>query len=433
MTPAARLQATIESLNEIEEGVGPANRVVSQYLRKRRYIGAKDRTAIRNNVFSIIRGQFRLDFQIRNAGGHPSPRCRTIANILLGGNSLDEAALLCTGGRYSPVKLTESEKIWLSTLTKIPKISDQQEPNWVRGNYPSWLEPELLRSFGKNLMSEMAALDSPAPTDLRVNEGKANREGVLQALQAEGLDAEPTPFAQNGIRLHHRPRITSTDAYQNGLMELQDEGAQLISGLVDAEPRHCVIDFCAGAGGKTLALAPKLIEHGRIIACDTDRTRLKKMKPRLKRAGIRNIETHVLVENDPWINEKKDIADRVLLDVPCSGTGTWRREPDSRHRLTPSLLNEYVTKQKLIFDLAHKLVAPGGRLIYATCSILASENEDQVARFLGIRRNFSISPIGPIWRKTVGSHGVPKKSMLQLTPKRYGVDGFFVAILTRTA
>ena len=432
MTPAARLQATIESLSDLEESGNPARHIVSRYLRKRRYIGAKDRSAIRNTVFGIIRDQFHLDLQISNAGAKPSPRSRALANILIGGNSLDEIALLCTGHQYSPPKLTEPEKIWLLTLTKISKVTAQTVPDWVRGNYPSWLEPELWRSFGGNPMSEMVALNSPAPTDLRVNEAKANRKQVLKALHSQGFKAEPTSFAANAIRLFDRPAVTSSEAYRNGLIELQDEGAQLIADLVDVEPGHCVIDFCAGAGGKTLALAPKIRKPGQLIACDIDSARLNKIKPRLKRAGVHHVETRVLTDDDSWLTKAKGTGDRVLLDVPCSGTGAWRREPDARHRLTPTLLASYVVKQQVILDLACQLVSPGGRLIYATCSVLASENEDQIERFLHVQDNFSISPIGPIWRKTVGSNGAPNENMLQLTPKRHGVDGFFVAVLTRT-
>ena len=432
MTPAARLQATIESLSDLEESGNPASHIVSRYLRKRRYIGAKDRSTIRNSAFDIIRDQFHLDLQIRNAGAKPTPRSRALANILIGGNSLDEIALLCTGHRYSPPKLTEPERIWLLTLTKISKVTAQARPNWVRGNYPSWLEPELWRSFGGDVMSEMVALDSPAPTDLRVNEAKANRKQVLKTLHSQGFKAEPTSFAANGIRLFDRPAITSSEAYRNGLIELQDEGAQLIANLVDVEPGHCVIDFCAGAGGKTLALAPKIGKRGQLIACDTDSARLNKIKPRLKRAGVRHVETRVLTDDDAWLTKAKGTADRVLLDVPCSGTGAWRRDPDARHRLTPTLLANYVVKQQVILDLACHLVRPGGRLIYATCSVLASENKDQIERFLHMWDNFSVSPVGPIWRKTVGTNGAPDESMLQLTPKRHGVDGFFLAVLTRT-
>ena len=433
MTPSARLQATIEALNHLEGRSTPAKHIFSRYLRQRRYMGAKDRRVIRNNVFDIIRDQLRLDWKIRKLGAEPCPRSRVLAHTLVTGTSLDEIALTCAGTRYSPQILTIEEGKWLSTLAQATKFCSQDKPSWVRGNYPSWLEPELNKSFGSDLMSEMLALDSSAPTDLRVNETKATREEVLQILHSQGIQAEPTPFSPYGVRLFDRPAITSNQAYQNGLIELQDEGAQLIASLVDPGSNHYVIDLCAGAGGKTLALATKIRAGGQLIACDTNPTRLNKMKPRLKRAGVQNVKIHVLTNDDPWLRERKGKADRVLLDVPCSGTGTWRREPDARHRLTPALLESYVEKQRVILDAACQLVKPGGRIIYATCSILTSENQDQVDRFLRARDNFSIIPIGPVWRKTVRPNNVPDGITLQLTPKRHGVDGFFVAILARTA
>ena len=432
MTPAARLQATIEALCDIEGTHRPARHTISRYLRQRRYIGAKDRRYIRNNFFNIIRDQLRLDWKIRKAKAEPSPRSRVLAHSVLTGTSLDEIKSTCAGTRYAPQTLNTDEINWLSALIATIKIGTQDEPNWVVGNYPSWLEPELNRSFGEDLLAEMLALDSSAPTDLRVNETKANRKKVLQALQAQGIKAQPTPLAPNGVRLFDRPAILSGEFYQNGLIEIQDEGAQLVAGLVDVEPDHHIVDFCAGAGGKTLALATKVSTHGEITACDTNPARLKKIKPRLRRAGVRNVKIHLLTTDDAWLIETKASSDRVLVDVPCSGTGTWRREPDARHRLTPTLLASYEKKQRAILDAACRLVKPGGRLIYATCSILRSENQDQVDRFLRDHSNFSIIPVSPICRKILKTEDISEQPTLQLTPRRHGVDGFFVAIFERT-
>ena len=379
-----------------------------------------------------MRDQLRLDWKIRKVEAEPSPRSRVLANALLTGTSLDDITLTCAGSRYAPETLSADEINWLSALTTAIKKGAHDEPDWVVGNYPSWLEPELNRSFGGNLLAEMLALDSSAPTDLRINETKTNRKAVLQALRAQGIKAEPTPLSPNGVRLFGRPAIMSHEFYQNGLVELQDEGAQLVSCLVDVDPDHHIVDFCAGAGGKILALATKVNADGQLTACDTNPARLKKIGPRLRRAGAPNVKLHILTDEDAWLTEAEGSADRVLVDVPCSGTGAWRREPDARHRLTPSLLASYVKKQRDILDAACRLVKPGGRIIYATCSILKSENQDQVDRFLRDHGNFSIIPMGPIWHKTVKAKDLPDQTTLQLTPRQHGVDGFFVAIFGRT-
>lgn len=431
MTPGGQLQAAFEALGEVDQSKVPARHTVNIYFRKRRYIGSKDRRIISNLIFEVIRNQLRIDWHIRMVGEEPSARLRTLLSCLINGKTQAEMELLCDNSLYSPASLTKTEQNILFNYLCTYKNGNAQEPDWVKGNYPSWLEPELHRSWGNSLLSEMVALDAPAPTDIRVNKARTDRPAVLQSLVKQGFNAIPTPHALSGIRLIGRPAITQTKEYRNGCIELQDEGAQLVAILVDAEPSHYVIDFCAGAGGKALAIAATLNRHGRIVACDIDAARLKNLEPRIKRAGTQNIETHILTQNDHWFESKKETADRVLVDVPCSGTGTWRREPDARTRLTPTHLQNYIARQQLILEQAQKLVKPGGQLIYSTCSMLTAENKDQIDCFLTTHTNFVVNPIGSIWLNKIGKVNVPATNMLQLSPHRHATDGFFVAVLTK--
>ena len=305
-------------------------------------------------------------------------------------------------------------------------------PLTVRANFPAWLEPSLKRRFADDLEAEMAALDAEALLDLRVNERRAERDTVLAALRSFGLDAAPTPLSPLGIRLAGRPQVTRHPAWGQGLIEVQDEGAQLVALLVGAEKAECVIDYCAGAGGKTLALAARLAPGARLVACDADGARLARMAPRLARAGVEGVEMRVVAEaGDPWVAAHAGSAERVLLDMPCSATGTWRRTPDARHRLTPERLAESLARQCAILGHAAALVRAGGRLVYATCSLLPEENEDQVEAFLARERAFRPLDVGAVWRETIGGEPSGRGVYLQLAPRRHGVDGFFVAVLER--
>jgi 16S rRNA (cytosine967-C5)-methyltransferase len=260
-----------------------------------------------------------------------------------------------------------------------------------------------------------------------------SRESAAAALAAEGIGTEPTPLSPWGLRVPERRPVTSTRAFQEGLVEVQDEGSQLIALLTDARPGMRVADYCAGAGGKTLALAAAMGNRGRLTACDVSAPRLEGAVRRLRRAGVDNAERHLLEPGDRWAKRRAGTFDRVLVDAPCTGTGTWRRNPDARTRTGPEDLRELVAKQAAVLDAAAGLVRPaGGRLVYATCSLLPEEDEDQVRAFLGRHPGFAPLPLSVAWAEA----GLPPPpagdgDFLATSPARHGTDGFFAAILQR--
>jgi len=286
----------------------------------------------------------------------------------------------------------------------------------------------------------MSALNQPAPVDLRVNLLKATPEAAAQSLRSEFIDVEPTPLSPIGLRLTGKARLAGTQAFKKGWIEVQDEGSQLVALLTGAGPGMHVVDFCAGGGGKALALAASMTPvvgpggriEGRLVAADISGYRLERMIPRLKRAGAAEVETKVVAAlNEPWVSDNAGTMDRVLADVPCTGTGAWRRDPDARWRFTPDDLDDLMGVQQRILGMAQALVRPGGRLVYATCSLLPEENEDQVEAFV-TDRPFRPLDVGEVWRETVGGEPPGEGPALKLTPLGHGVDGFFVAVLERT-
>jgi 16S rRNA (cytosine967-C5)-methyltransferase len=306
----------------------------------------------------------------------------------------------------------------------------------VRFELPDWLYPHMLARFGDSLAAEMAALSEPAPLDLRVNSLKGTREDALAALKHEGWEARPTPLSPWGLRIDGRRPVTSGPAFQSGLVEIQDEGSQLIAALTGAKPGMRVVDWCAGAGGKTLALAAMMGNRGQIVACDVSASRLDGAVRRLRRAGANNVERHLVEPGDKWAKRRAGAFDRVLVDAPCTGTGTWRRNPDARHRLSEQDLLELTRKQSSILDTARALVRSGGRLVYATCSLLPEENEGQVSGFLLRHPDFFLVPLAQAWPFESGGpfeETAPDGEMLSLTPARNGTDGFFAAVLERRA
>ncbi|MBV9811464.1 MAG: RsmB/NOP family class I SAM-dependent RNA methyltransferase, partial [Acetobacteraceae bacterium] len=296
---------------------------------------------------------------------------------------------------------------------------------------PDWLLPALLTRFGATLGAEMAALSEPAALDLRVNLLKTSRDNAAAALALEGIDAAPTPLSPWGLRVAGRRPVTTGAAFRAGLVEIQDEGSQLVAALVGARPDMRVADWCAGAGGKTLALAMAMENRGHVAACDVSAPRLDAAVRRLRRAGVHNVERHVVEPGDKWAKRRAGTFDRVLVDAPCTGVGTWRRNPDARLRLTERDLTELLPKQRDILGSASRLVRKGGRLVYATCSLLPQENEDQVSAFLSDRPDFALVPLAQAWTLPAALP-VPGPT-LTLTPLRHGTDGFFAAVLERTA
>lgn len=375
MTPAARLAAAIE-LVDLTAKAGAADREVRAYFRARRYAGAKDRNAVTELVFAIERRQAELRFRL--GGAASSARLQVMAaRLLFDGATPAEIDGLCTGIGHAPAALTGEER---EVLARIAAERYAPLPDWARDGYPQWLEERLKRRFGSEVMAEMAAMQARAPADLRVNRLKSSREDVLQRLADEAIPAQPTPLSPIGVRLAAHPPLERSALYLDGLIEPQDEGSQLAALLVGARPGMLVVDLCAGAGGKTLAIAAEMANAGALIACDADARRLQRLAPRLQRAGARNVTLRPLQGGSAaMLADLAGRCDRVLLDVPCSGSGTWRRQPWARWSLTEAALVRDLRLQAELLRTGAGLVGPGGRLVYVTCSLLAEENDDQIA------------------------------------------------------
>jgi len=428
MTPGARIAAAIEILEKVERSNSPADDVVSSYLRGRRYIGSKDRRAITGRVFDVLRRLARLDWHT----AEPSPRMRVIADLKLNDRQADDAiSALFDGEGYAPSTLTSEEAALLDKL-KDQSFDEADYPTAIAAELPDWLTEILVAQWGDNFLTEATALNQPASLDLRVNTLKGDCARALQVLQKDKIEAEPTAHSPLGLRLKGRVNLQASTAFKGGFIEIQDEGSQLIALLVDTKADMKTIDLCAGSGGKTLALGAAMKDGGPLIACDLDEDRLKKIKPRLRRAGISNVTRHHLTgDDDPFFAEHAATAERVLADVPCSGSGAWRRAPAQKWRLTPERLEELVTLQQKIMNQAADLVIPGGRLIYATCSVLPAENEDQITWFLKNHSDFKALPVSDVWQSTIGLDGSAESTYLSLTPARHDTDGFFTAVLEK--
>ena len=435
MTPGARIAAAIDILAAIEVGERPAEDVAADYFRRRRYIGAKDRPQIAAHVYAVLRHRAALEWWIDRLGAGAAgigPRLRVLASLVLVEGWRPEVITgCCDGDRFRPAPLNEAEERLVRGLAA-RALRHPEMPRAVANDLPGWLEPYLERVFGKGLEREMAALNATAPIDLRVNLLKTDREAARHALAAERITAEPSPWSPVGLRLAERVPLSGLAAFKEGLVEVQDEGSQITALLTDAQPGMRVVDFCAGAGGKSLALAADMANRGKLVACDVSARRLEHAARRLRRAGVGIAERRVLTsERDKWVKRHAGGFDRVLVDAPCLGTGTWRRNPGDKWRTTPEDLAELIVRQREILRSAARLVRPGGRLVYATCSVLHEEDEAQTEAFLAAEPEFSVVPASHVWQETIGGASPAGERYLRLTPARHGTDGFFVAIFER--
>jgi 16S rRNA (cytosine967-C5)-methyltransferase len=389
MTPAARMQAAIELLDGIvaaaREGGAAADTLIARYFKTRRYAGSGDRRAVRELVYRAVR-----------AWPEPPPSGRAALLGLVAGDP--ELIASFDGSPHGPAEASPGEKGFTPPSTPVPK--------WLVRRFDPAVTPADLRSL----------LDR-APLDLRANRLRAERDDLLPAFPG----AVPTPLSPVGLRLPDSIPVEESDAWQGGLVEVQDEGSQLLALACSAAPGETVLDLCAGAGGKTLALAAEMRNSGRLVASDTDRGRLSRMEPRLKRSGVTIVEPRLL---DPGrereaLADLVDAPDLILVDAPCSGTGTWRRNPELRWRLDPERLARYVKLQSYLLDLAGEIIRPGGRIVYAVCSLLADEGRGQAAAFEG-RSAMVPEPGAMAGGRAAGSGRI-------LTPAQDGTDGFFVA------
>jgi 16S rRNA (cytosine967-C5)-methyltransferase len=432
MTPGARIAAAIEILEKVERSGSPAEDVVSSYIRSRRYIGSKDRRAITGRVFEILRRQSRLDW----LSGTAEPRTRVIADLRLSeGASDQEFTSLFNGEGYAAQPLSDTE------ISLLEKLKDQSfdaadYPAPIKAELPDWIAEKLSTQWGDDFQAEAQALNQPASLDLRVNTLKGDCARALQVLQKDQIEADATALSPLGLRVKGRVNLQASTAFKGGFIEIQDEGSQLIAALVASKADMNTIDLCAGGGGKTLALGAAMKDGGPLIACDTDEDRLKKLKPRLRRGGVSNVTRHHLTgDDDPFYNEHAITAERVLADVPCTGSGAWRRAPAQKWRLTDERLEELIALQKKIMTQAAGLVIPGGRLVYATCSVLPDENEDQITWFLENHPDFKVIAMPEIWQAVLGTpcpdNAISNGTYLSLTPARHDTDGFFAAVLEK--
>ncbi len=422
MRAAARLQATVEALAAIYATVKPADAVLGNYLRSRRYIGSKDRAEIAANVYGALRHHVRIGWWLQRVGLPEDARTTAFCWALLSGMPIETLLSYCDGGEYSPPTLRGAEKEAYGKLAG-RSIEHPDMPEAIKLECPDWAADKLRAHFGDAFVPEMRALQEAAPVDIRINPLKTTRDEVQKRLAAESIKSAPLPHAPEGLRIEGRPNLAATQAFKDGLFEIQDEGSQLLAALVQAKPGEQVVDFCAGAGGKTLAIAGQMKNKGRIIACDVLELRLKRAQERFRRAGVHNIETRVLeTERDPWIKRHKEKFDRVLIDAPCTGVGVWRRNPDARWRQLGPGLDTLLPLQQEILQSAARLVKPGGRLVYATCSLLPQENSQQIEKFLSSEIGAQFTPV---------ACGLEGEASLQLTPARHGTDGFFGAVLVR--
>jgi 16S rRNA (cytosine967-C5)-methyltransferase len=431
MTPAARLSAAIELIQTIDAQRIPAAQALKEWGSAHRFAGSSDRAAIAGLVWDVLRRRASSAWLMDD----DTPRSRVLGMLALErGMDVAVIAALCDGGRFAPEPLTEAERLALTSRTL------EGAPAPVAGDYPEWLDPYLAQAFGEDRVAEAAAMARRAPLDLRVNTLKARREKVLASLAHIG--AMPTPWSPVGLRIElaadaRNVGVHAEEDFIKGLVEVQDEGSQLAALLSAAKPGEQVIDLCAGAGGKTLALAAMMQGKGRLIATDDDKRQLAPIHERLSRAGVHNAEVRApRGEADPLADISAS-ADLVVIDAPCTGTGTWRRNPDAKWRMRPGALEVRLKDQAEVLDRAASMVKPGGRIAYITCSVLAPENGEQVGAFVMRHEEFSVRPPA----ETVGVLGDKAeqftKAALQtsegwlMTPRRTGTDGFFVSVMVR--
>lgn len=432
MRPAARLEAAIEVLENHAAAEYPARLVLSTWARSNRFAGSKDRAAIANLVFDVLRRSSSYAAYM----GSKSPRSLALAAFLDSwGYSLDELKELCDGGQYAPAPLSDDEQAGLLRLQD--RVALEAEPFAV-ADIPAWLYPSIHRAFGDRSTLEGQALAKRASIDLRVNRLKVKRTTVLNNL--EELDAEPLDDLIDVVRIKppegadKSPRLEGLEGYKRGWFEIQDMGSQMVSVLTGVKAGMQVLDLCAGSGGKTLAMAALMENRGQIHAYDTQSKRLAPISERLQRAGVHNVK--ILPSNNQGVLDKlENKMDVVLVDAPCTGSGTWRRKPDSKWRLTQQQLDERMKEQRDVLIQGAKTVKSGGKLVYVTCSVLPQENTDQIDWFLGEHPEFTLVPHAPIWSTTQSApapvSAIAAENMLQLTPAHNNTDGFFIAILQK--
>ncbi len=412
------LEAATELVARVLRFDEPADGVVAAFFREHPALGARDRPVVADTVYAVLRRLNLYRYLAASGSGRLERRL-----TLLGWQGREEVR----GASLSP-----EEAEW---LRRCEQADRESLPEPVRDNLPDWISAPLQRALGGEFRQWVASTEAPAPLDLRVNLLKARRDEVIARLRTEGVEARPTPWSPIGLRVSGKPSLQGSPMFAHGLVEVQDEGSQLLAFLTGARRGETVVDFCAGAGGKTLAIGAQMRNTGRLYAFDVSGHRLAQLKPRLVRAGVTNVHpTQIGHERDDHVERLAGKVDRVLVDAPCTGIGTLRRHPDLKWRQTPEILAALAPKQRAILAAAAQLVKPGGRLIYATCSVLEAENEAVAHDFdASFGASFARLPLlEPLQRAQVGSaEALVSGQDLRLWTHRHGTDGFFAAAWQR--
>ena len=423
MHPKALLDACAELVKLTLRFEHPSDAVVSHYFRDNRSLGPRERATLAETVYTVLRKKLLFD-HLSPSGSGPKERRMAILGFHGPRDFLKSA-------------LTEQEKRWLDQCDAI-NPADLLERH--RHNLPEWLVQPLKDQLGAEFWPLVDSLNQPAPLDLRVNMLTDKRADVQKELKLAGIAAQPTPYSPWGLRLDTKPALTKLDAFARGAIEVQDEGSQLLALLLDAKRGEMVVDFCAGAGGKTLAIGASMRNTGRLYAFDTSAHRLDALKPRLARSKLSNVHPAAIAhERDERVKRLAGKIDRVIVDAPCSGLGTLRRNPDLKWRQSPQSVQEMTVKQAAILQSASRLLKPGGRLVYATCSLLPQENEEIAQAFSLANSGFTPLPAAEILSnlkidraETLCSGGDDGGMFLRLWPHRHRTDGFFAAIWVKS-
>ncbi|OUL98659.1 RsmB/NOP family class I SAM-dependent RNA methyltransferase [Variovorax sp. JS1663] len=422
MHPRALLEACAELVGLALKFDHPADQVVSRYFREHRALGPRERATLAETVYTVLRKKLLFD-HFAPSGSGPKERRMAILGFHGPRDFLKSA-------------LSEVEKRWLDQCDAV-RPDDLLDRH--RHNLPEWLVAPLKAQLGNEFPALAESLQQPAPLDLRVNALTDKRADVQKELGLAGIQAVATPFSPWGLRIEGKPALTKLDAFARGAVEVQDEGSQLLALLLDAKRGEMVVDFCAGAGGKTLAIGATMRSTGRLYAFDTSAHRLDALKPRLARSKLSNVHPAAIAhERDERIKRLAGKIDRVLVDAPCSGLGTLRRNPDLKWRQNPAAIEELKAKQAAILQSAARLVKPGGRLVYATCSVLPEENEAIAEAFGAAHPDFAVRDVVPLLHGLkvpdagrLGAGGDESVRYLRLWPHRHATDGFFAAVWQR--
>ncbi len=415
MHPKALLDACAELLAQVLKFDHPADAVVSRYFREHRSLGPRERATLAETAYGVLRRKLLFEHLAASGSG---PRERRLAILGFAGPR-----------DFLHAALAEQEKAWLAHCDAVDRAALSERH---RHNLPEWLVQPLKQQLGEDFWPLAEALHETAPLDLRVNALTDKREDVRHELELAGLHAQPTPYSPWGLRLDGKPALTRLDAFARGAVEVQDEGSQLLALLTDARRGQMVVDFCAGAGGKTLALGAAMRNTGRLYAFDVSAHRLDNLKPRLARSKLSNVHPAAIAhERDDRVKRLAGKIDRVIVDAPCSGLGTLRRNPDLKWRQSPQAVAELTAKQAAILESASRLLKTGGRIVYATCSLLRAENEDIAAAFSASHPGFRRLSVRELLENAkIGQAAAlcgPEGTDLRLWPHRHGTDGFYAA------